>query len=55
MKTEQMTNFIDWFRDILLAFENFFHQVQSWLDGTIYPSEWFQNLIAEDESETEAE
>lgn len=54
MTSEQTTNFIEWFRDIILAFESFFHKVQEWLDGDIYNSEsgWFQNLIAEDESTT---
>jgi hypothetical protein len=57
MTTEQKLNLVEWFKELLLAFESFFHQVQSWLDGDIYNSEsgWFQNLIAEDESETEAE
>ena len=56
MKTQQKIDFIEWFKDLVLAFENFFHQIQVWLDNDIYNSEsgWFQNLIAEDESTTGA-
>ena len=56
MTTEQKTNFIEWFRDILLAFENFFHQIQAWFEGTIMQQEWFKNVMsaaaAEEESST---
>ncbi len=52
MTAEQTNTFIEWFKDLILAFESFFHQVQEWLDGTIYPSEWFQNLIAEEDEST---
>ena len=56
MKLEQELKFVEWFKDLILAFETFFHNVQLWLDGTIYPSKWFQNLIAEEETgESEAE
>ena len=56
MTAEQTKNFIEWFKELILAFEDFFHQIQEWLDGPIYNSEsgWFQNLIAEEET-TEAE
>ena len=54
MTTEQKAHFIEWFRDILLAFENFFHHVQEWLDVDIAGSEWFQNLIAEEDESTTA-
>ena len=56
MSTDQKVNLVEWFKELLLAFENFFHQIQEWLDGDIYNSEsgWFQNLIAEDESTTGA-
>lgn len=56
MTAEQNTNFIEWFKQILLAFENFFHQIQSWFEGTIMKQDWFKNLTATDaEKETEAE
>ncbi|MBQ6066024.1 MAG: hypothetical protein IJK89_04305 [Clostridia bacterium] len=52
MTLDQETKFVAWFKDLILAFEQFFHKVQAWLDGTIYPSEWFQNLIAEEDEST---
>lgn len=56
MTVTQMTNLIEWFKQLMLDFEEFFHNVQLWLDNDIYKAEsgWFQNLIAE-EGETEAE
>ncbi len=54
MTAEQTNKFIEWFKELLLAFESFFHQVQTWLDNDIYNSEsgWFQNLIAEEDEST---
>ena len=53
-----MENFIDWFRDILLAFENFFHVVHAWLMGedenSLWPARVLTPMLAEEE-ETEAE
>ena len=56
MTTDQKISLVEWFKELLLAFESFFHQIQAWLDSDIYNSEsgWFQNLIAEDESTTGA-
>lgn len=60
MTTEQKFNLVDWFAAILKAFENFFHQIQLWLDGDIkngnYKDEdgndkthpWLDNLMATD-------
>ncbi len=55
MTTKQMTNFIEWFKQLLLDFEEFFHNVQLWLDNDIYNSEsgWFQNLIATEAADEE--
>ena len=54
MTTEQSTNFINWFRDILLKLEDFFHHIQAWLEGTIMEQDWFKELTA-DETTTGAE
>lgn len=57
MTTEQKFYLVDWFAAILKAFENFFHQLQLWLDGdikngTIPDSDethpWLDNLMATD-------
>lgn len=48
MTTKQKNNLIDWFRDIILAFENFFHQIQAWFEGTIMEQDWYKNLTATD-------
>ena len=55
MTKDQKINFIEWFKELLLQFEEFFHNIQLWLDNDIYKAEsgWFQNLIAEDETEAE--
>ena len=55
MTTDQKLSLIDWFKELLLAFESFFHQVQLWLDNDIYQSEsgWFQNLIATEAADEE--
>lgn len=56
MTKDQTTNFIDWFKDIILAFENFFHQIQLWFDETISKQEWFKNLTTKtDAAEEEGE
>jgi hypothetical protein len=57
MTVDQTNKFIDWFKNIILAFENFFHQVQLWLDNDIYKAEsgWFQNLLGAAASATETE
>ena len=54
MKLEQELNLVEWFKELILAFEKFFHKVQTWLDNDIYNSEsgWFQNLIADEEEST---
>ena len=54
MTTEQSTNFINLFRDILLKLEDFFHQIQAWFEGTIMEQDWFKELTA-DETTTGAE
>ena len=54
MTTEQSTNFINWFRDILLKLEDFFHQIQAWFEGTSMEQDWFKELTA-DETTTGAE
>jgi len=41
-----MENFIEWFKNLILAFEAFFHQVQLWFDTDIKTSKWFQNLLS---------
>lgn len=38
-------NFIDWMTSLLLAFETFFHQIQSWFEGDIVASDWFKNVV----------
>lgn len=55
MTADQKINFIEWFKELLLAFEDFFHQIQVWLDNDIYNSEsgWFQNLIATEAADEE--
>ena len=59
-----MDNLITWVRDILLAFENFFHQVHAWLMGEDADFRWPGRLLNTDsdayraweaEQETEAE
>ncbi len=52
MSTKQTTNFIDWFKDILLAFENFFHQIQAWFEGTIMNQDWYKNLTSETDAKS---
>ena len=53
MTTEQSTNFINWFRDILLKLEDFFHQIQAWFEGTIMEQDWYKNLMTETDAKTE--
>jgi hypothetical protein len=54
-----MDNLIVWFRDILLAFENFFHQVHAWLMGESedenerWPARVLTPMLAEQETEGE--
>jgi hypothetical protein len=56
MNKDQTINLIDWFKEILLAFENFFHAIQAWFEGDIMKQDWFKNLTATDaEKESEAE
>jgi len=45
MNTEKLIN---WFTEILLAFENFFHQVQRWLEGGDADFRWPGRLINTD-------
>ena len=54
MTADQKINFVEWFKELILAFEEFFHQIQTWLDNDIYKAEsgWFQNLIATEEEST---
>jgi len=54
MTADQKVNFVEWFKELILAFEEFFHQIQVWLDNDIYNAEsgWFQNLIATEAEET---
>lgn len=46
MTTEQKTTLVEWFRDILKAFENFFHQIQLWFDTDIKTADWYKELTA---------
>jgi len=46
MKTEQTINFIEWFKQLLLQFENLFHEIQAWFEGTIMKQDWYKNLTA---------
>ena len=52
MTTTQSTNFINWFTDILLKLEDFFHQVQAWFEGTIMQQDWYKNLMSETDAES---
>ena len=56
MTAEQNKNIIEWFKQILLAFENFFHAIQAWFEGDIMNQDWYKNLTETTaEAETEAE
>jgi hypothetical protein len=46
MDLDQKKNFIDWMTEIILAFEEFFHRIQAWFEGTIMQQDWFKNLMA---------
>lgn len=54
-----MDNLITWFKDILLAFENFFHAVHAWLmgedEGSLWPARVLTPMLAEAEAESETE
>jgi len=53
MTEKQTTNFIDWFKAIILAFENFFHQIQLWFDDEISQQDWFKNITTKEDAEEE--
>ena len=55
MTVDQKINLIDWFRDIILAFENFFHQIQAWFEGTIQKQNWYISLTDALKTGTDAE
>lgn len=56
MNKDQTIKLIDWFKDLILAFENFFHAIQAWFEGDIMNQDWYKNLTETTaEAETEAE
>ena len=55
MTKDQTISFIEWFKQIILAFENFFHQVQLWFDTDIKTADWFINLTSGTDAAAEEE
>lgn len=55
MEIDALKNFIDWFKQLLLDFEAFFHDVQGWFEGEVMGTEWFKNVINSAATKTDAE
>jgi len=53
MTADQKINVIEWLKGILLAFEDFFHQIQAWFEGTIMEQDWFKNLTSGTDADEE--